>query len=244
MLDVPGSQDVIFGEVKAARPGALAIAVERQRGVRLPFEPGTRLSGTVVLPDSRGSFYATVAKIDGHTVVLHELSEIRIEGGCRMFRRKCDLQASYRLVWPSPQRRPEPGRRHAMGYQAAKPARCLDISVGGLALELGEQVWAGDRLWIQIGLPGCEAPVAAVVEVVWSEDIAQEHTAPRKAGFRFIEVLRADAARIKAFVNGEGQAEPSTSSYLSSQGLLNEPVPNEDVGMAVRSRLSDDILVS
>lgn len=240
-LNPPDSLVAVFGEVVAARPGALAVTVEPQGSGGPPFAPGMRLSGVVVLPDSRGSFYATVAKVEGNTILLHELSDIRIESGCRMFRRRCDLPGSYSLVWPSPQREPADGQ--SIGQELAKPARCRDLSIGGIALEVMEPVWAGDRLRVEIALPDSDAPVAVVCEVMWTEDRAADCGTVRRVGLQFVEVSRADAARIKAFVSAGTQRSGNVTAYPSPNDEDQDTEPRDAFERRAPERLNPDLLI-
>jgi hypothetical protein len=239
----PGSQGIVYGEIVAAMPAAMAVETEIQDPGCL-FEPGTRVSGVVVLLDSRAHFEATVAMIEGNTVLMHDLSDFRIEGGCRMFRRKCDLVASYRLVWPSPERQPD--RNRIMGQAPPKSARCVDVSVGGVALEIPEPAYSGDKFLVEINLPGSDAPVTVVAEVMWSEDGISDPETPRKAGLKLIESSRADAAKIKAFVNCPDQAQRKTSepSLLLNQAsdYISEPYEPEEKTTPIE--LASDLLIT
>jgi hypothetical protein len=206
-LGLVGQSQRVFGSVSAENQAGIAVVTEPDSPAASGLAPGRRVSCAVALTDKQGSFEATVCLVAGNTIVLGGLSEIRLEGGCSIYRRGCDLEASYRPVGTPAQRSPDrlgKLRRPEEGFR--RKVRCRDISVTGLLLELSEEVRSGDRLDVELLLPGTEMPTRVIAEVVRRSERPAEGGSSYLAGLRIVQASRAAAARIRGFVTEQEDA--------------------------------------
>jgi|GEM_PF-5113193 len=117
-----------------------------------------------------------------------------------------------RKVWDPaafPERRLEGGRRAhprvgvhldvtGSGEHSSDVVTATDLSVGGAALLLPENILAGSRARLRITLPGCDEPVVVLGEVV-GEAVPQYDE--WEVGVRFEEVSASDARVIEAYLD-------------------------------------------
>jgi hypothetical protein len=68
------------------------------------------------------------------------------------------------------------------GREEAHAARLLDLGLGGACLEIVERYERGERLTVQLELPGLWDPLVLEAEVAWCEPRAQGVT---RAGIHF-----------------------------------------------------------
>ena len=97
-----------------------------------------------------------------------------------------------------------------------RPRRTLtkDVGVGGACLIMDKPLAPGAQLQVALTLPGCEQPVNAIAEVVWSGEVElvgrMNHRRTAEVGLRTIEIAPLDQEALARFVT-EG-LRPGVSS--------------------------------
>ena len=79
-------------------------------------------------------------------------------------------------------------------FRRQKPA---DVSLGGLRLLADEPPTPGDRLELELLLPG-GAEITCTVEVVWTDDLPEGSGARHEVGVKFVQIRPEDRARLLA----------------------------------------------
>ena len=94
--------------------------------------------------------------------------------------------------------------RRGEGDQPELHGHIYDISEHGLRIELDEALVPGERVALELGLPGAPAPVGASACVIWVND-AQDDPGPRRMALCFTGFTdRADRRRLIDFL-GRGE---------------------------------------
>ncbi|HEY3495699.1 MAG TPA: PilZ domain-containing protein [Polyangiaceae bacterium] len=76
-----------------------------------------------------------------------------------------------------------PVRVSVVGREGSHAARLLDLGLGGACLEIAERYERGDRLRVELDLPGLWDPLVLDAEVAWCEPRAE---GAARAGLRFV----------------------------------------------------------
>ena len=94
----------------------------------------------------------------------------------------------------------------------AQQAITKDISGGGLRVFAERALPAGTPLQIALALPGCDEPVNAIAEVVWSEQYETVGKTDRlksvELGARVVEIAPKDQEAVNRFIASQLRSGP------------------------------------
>ena len=80
--------------------------------------------------------------------------------------------------------------------------RASDVSLGGMRLFADEAPATGDRLELELFLPG-DVEATCIVEVVWVEPLPEGSPARYDVGVKYVEIANDDKQRISDVLAGD-----------------------------------------
>ncbi len=80
--------------------------------------------------------------------------------------------------------------------------KAIDISLGGIRLYADDAAAPGDRLELELFLPG-DVEIVCRVEVVWVEKLPEGAPALYDVGMRFVEISDQDRERLGSVLRAE-----------------------------------------
>ena len=89
-----------------------------------------------------------------------------------------------------------------MGKPLFGRRRAVDVSLGGMRVFADDAPMAGDRLELELFLPG-NAEVTCTVEVVWIDELPEGSPARYDVGVKFVAIEPGDRERLAAVLKPE-----------------------------------------
>jgi c-di-GMP-binding flagellar brake protein YcgR len=98
-----------------------------------------------------------------------------------------------------------------------------DISEVGLALDINRFVKPGDRVKLELKIPGYYIPVLGTASVIWTRKEKDSYNVP--AGLRFLQFSEEDRKKLFSFIRQERGDNAFEEESISRNAFRLQPTP-------------------